>query len=103
LVAPSLLYFEVANALYQYHKHDILSKDAILLALQAAQSLPIQLHHPPQLHQQAIELAQQHGLPAAYDAHYLALADMISAELWTADLRLFNLVAGTLTWVHPVT
>ena len=102
LIAPVLLHFEVTNTLYQYYKHNVLSEDAILLALQAAQSLPVKLHQPVQLHQQAVKFAQKYNLLATYDAHYLALAEMMSAEFWTANIRLFNLVADSLAWVYPI-
>ena len=38
--------------------------------------------------------------PAAYDAHYLALAEMMDCEFWTADERLFNAVRDELSWVR---
>lgn len=42
-----------------------------------------------------MQLARQFNLPAAYDAHYLALAERLEAELWTLDRKLFNAV-------HPI-
>src|SRR5437763_12449129 len=49
---------------------------------------------------QAMKLAHQFGLPAAYDAHYLALAEREDWELWTADARLWNTLQGRLAWVR---
>jgi hypothetical protein len=40
------------------------------------------------------------SLPAAYDAHYLALAERVGAEFWTTDRRLANKVREALPWVH---
>jgi predicted nucleic acid-binding protein len=31
-------------------------------------------------------------MPAVYDTHYLALADILGCDLWTADERFFNSV-----------
>ena len=45
-------------------------------------------------------LATRFNRPAAYDAHYLALAEMMNCEFWTADRRLFNVVRDELPWVH---
>ncbi len=42
------------------------------------------------LHLVAFEFAGRLGLEAVYDAHYLALAELSSAELWTTDERLVN-------------
>ena len=45
-------------------------------------------------------LATRFNRPAAYDAHYLALAEMMNCEFWTADRRLFNVVKDELPWVR---
>ncbi|MFQ5613908.1 MAG: type II toxin-antitoxin system VapC family toxin [Anaerolineae bacterium] len=37
---------------------------------------------------------------AAYDSYYLALAETLGCELWTADRRLHNIV--DLPWLHWV-
>ena len=58
-----------------------------------------QLMRPAGLHQRAWELTRHFDLPAAYDAHYLALAEMVGCPFWTADERLFNVVCGSLDWV----
>jgi predicted nucleic acid-binding protein len=48
----------------------------------------------------AMELAKYFGLPATYDAHYLALAESKDCELWTADERMWNSINGKLPWVR---
>lgn len=98
--APALLRFEVTNALYRYHSAGPMSLDWVHTALGAALALPIEIHDEAQLHRQAVGLAARLGLPAAYDAHYLALASSLSLPLWTADRRLFNAVRSALKWVH---
>lgn len=92
LVAPTLLYYEIANGLYKQEKAGLLSSEFIRDALDFALTLPIQLAGDPALHQRARELAAQYRLPATYDAHYLALAERLNIELWTTDVRLFNTV-----------
>ena len=47
-----------------------------------------------------MELAHRFGIPAAYDAHYLALAEVEKCELWTADERLWNAVRSEVDWVR---
>jgi len=44
-------------------------------------------------------LATHFNRPTAYDAHYLALAEMLGCEFWTADRRLYNAVKEELPWV----
>jgi predicted nucleic acid-binding protein len=102
LAAPTLLYYEVANALYRYQKLDYISASAVELAFKAALALPLELHGGPDLHWRALELATRFDLPAAYDAHYLALAELLVGEFWTADKGLARTVRQSLTWVHLV-
>jgi len=49
-----------------------------------------------------LSLAQNLTFPAAYDAHYLALAEQLSADFYTAYSRLFNAVKNFFPWVYLV-
>ena len=69
-------------------------------AFDTLHSLPVQTLHPISLHRRAWELAQHFNRPAAYDSHYLALAEIAGCPFWTADERLFNAVRHELVWVH---
>ncbi len=100
LIAPTLLYYEVTNALYQYQKQHILSKATIQQALIASFSLPIRLFGESSLHRAALNIAEKFTLPDTYDAHYLALAEQQGAQFWSADRRLVRKVQGQLDWVH---
>lgn len=55
-------------------------------------SMGIEIRESPQLHLRALELAQELQRPAVYDTHYLALADILGCNLWTADEPFFNAV-----------
>ncbi len=88
LHAPQLLTYEVANALHRYRRAGILSPTAAERALDAALGLPVRFETSAPLHLEALRLASVLDLPAAYDAHYLALARQLDADLWTADARL---------------
>ena len=48
----------------------------------------------------ALDIADAYGLPAAYDAHYLALADLLGCEFWTDDRRLLRQVSHDLLFVR---
>lgn len=102
LAAPRLLYYEVVNALHRMHHHHVWSEAAGRDALRAALALPIRLHDELELHEQAMTFAARFHLAAAYDAHYLALADRLGAEFWTTDRRLYNNVSRELPWVELV-
>ena len=99
LAGPTLLYYEVSTALRRYVTHAILEPGEATDALEAALGLGIHLIGDANLHRRALEMAQIHSLPATYDAHYLAAAERLSAELWTADRRLFGAVNASLRWV----
>jgi predicted nucleic acid-binding protein len=74
----------------------------VRLALEAAFALPVRLYGEEQLHRRALALAERFSLPAAYDAHYLALADWLGGEFWTADRKLVRAVGDELPWVRVV-
>ena len=44
----------------------------------------------------------RYNRPRAYDAAYLALAELRGCEFWTTDERLYNAVSHDLTWVKWV-
>ena len=107
IVAPPLLPLEVTNILRQRMRVNLeVSITDATAQLDDFLALPIDYHIPVGLHHRALVLADALGLPATYDAHYLALAEHLSCELWTDDLRLMRRVATNLPclrWIgdHP--
>lgn len=102
IAAPTLLYYEVTNVIHRSQRAGLLSTTAARLALDAALAIPIHLHGDTALHLAAKRMAERFSLPATYDAHYLALAERLDAEFWTADARLARAVQAALPWVHQV-
>jgi predicted nucleic acid-binding protein len=100
IAAPTLIHYEVSNALRRYVVHGELLPEEAAEALEAALQLGITLHGDAALHRRALTLAKQLELSTAYDAHYLALAERLGAEFWTADRRLVSAVSANLPWVH---
>jgi predicted nucleic acid-binding protein len=100
--APALLAYEVTNALYRrVRKGEIPFGDARRgLTEIIFKVVEFDFPEDPDFNIRAMELGQQFGLPAAYDSHYLALAESRECELWTADTRLWNSTRGKLTWLR---
>jgi len=92
--------YEISNVLYQYVKVGYLHSEEATQALEAILALKITLYGDGPLHHRALRIAQELSLPAAYDAHYLALCERLNADFWTADKRLYNSVHEALPWVH---
>lgn len=102
VVAPRLLRYEVTNVLYRSRGQGPLRDESLAGALAGALALPIQFREDDDLHLLAVDFAARFSLPAAYDAHYLALADRLGADFWTTDRKLANAVGAALPWVHLV-
>lgn len=99
-VAPPHLYSEVANALHQRMRRQDLAAAEVDAALDAFIALDIQTIGPPDLYRRALALARTHRLNSIYDTLYVALADMLEADLWTDDRGLLSSVGQTLPWVR---
>jgi predicted nucleic acid-binding protein len=100
--APSLLVYEVTNALYRRVRKGEIPFDDARRGLTEIIFKVVEFDFPedPDFNIRAMELGQQFGLPAAYDSHYLALAESRECELWTADTRLWNSTREKLIWLR---
>lgn len=102
VIAPSLLYYEVVNALHQQQRLGLVTAELAALQLDRCLRLPIELHGDAQLHSRALKIAHEHHLQATYDAHYVALAERFRVPLWTCDRRLAAELRNELPEVHLV-
>jgi predicted nucleic acid-binding protein len=103
IVAPPLLPYEVTNILRQRLRASTpLPLEHALVHLDDFLNVPIELRSPLGLHRHALILADAYGLPAVYDAHYLALAEHLECVLWTDDRRLLRLVGDRLPFVRAI-
>jgi predicted nucleic acid-binding protein len=105
IIAPTLFYYEITNALHRMNQANLLTIEETEKALQDALNLGIVLYGSsqfPQLHEMALTLAKTFKLSAAYDAHYLALSKLLNAEFYTADKRLYNSVKSSVNWVYLI-
>ena len=100
IVAPPLLPSEVANVIRQRMRQGQVQLDEARALLAQFLALPISLQAPEALYERALVLADEHNLPAVYDAHYVALAELLGATLWTADRQLLRALGGRLPFVR---
>jgi predicted nucleic acid-binding protein len=97
LKAPTLVVYEVTNAIWQAERRGRISSAQADQILQAAAGLEIELL--PLDWGESLPLARQFNR-SAYDAAYLSLADRLNERLITADERLYNAVHSKLKWVE---
>lgn len=50
----------------------------------------LELHHDPQLYRRALDIASRLAQGASYDSLYLALAESLECDYWTADVRFYR-------------
>lgn len=100
LVAPRLIRYELVNVIFKSRRAGAISESTATDLMTAMLELPIMLHDTESIHHRALWLASRFNLPATYDAHYLALAEELNCEFWTADKRLAGAVRDELDWVH---
>ena len=87
LIAPDLLYAEVANILWKKQLRGEMDAATTQIGARWLLQVPLQVHDSAGLLADALALALQLQHPA-YDCFYLALARRVDAPLVTADRRL---------------
>ena len=97
LVAPTLLLYEVTNAVVQAQRQGRISNKQVQEVLTSFEGLRIALRTVTW--QEMLPLALQFDR-SAYDAAYLALAKITEQPLITGDRRLYNTVHQHLDWVQ---
>ncbi|MGQ9555858.1 MAG: type II toxin-antitoxin system VapC family toxin [Anaerolineae bacterium] len=102
IFAPALWGYEVVSALRKAVAAKTISAQEADIGLEKVLGFKVlQVTPTPELHHSALQWAARLGQRVAYDASYLALAESLSCEFWTADERLVNAArrAGV-TWAH---
>lgn len=106
-VAPALWGYEITSAIAKAVHFEQLTLDEGRQALEALALLNVRLI-PPDAEQNlaAFEWTLRLKRAAAYDSCYLALAETLNCEFWTADSRLFNALKdegiGWLRWIEDI-
>jgi predicted nucleic acid-binding protein len=101
LVAPSLLWSELASALRQLVYRGDVETDTARHALSWFGAAAIKVHPSSALIQDAFDLSLTHGWAKTYDAEYVVLARRLKATLLTDDARLKRRIGGLVTVVGP--
>ena len=102
IAAPALLQYEIVAVLRKLVFRGSLSVDEALRARETLFRCPVQTLMSDTLLRRGYDLASQFNRPTAYDAQYLAVAEHLGCDFWTADRRLVNAVQSSLDWVYWV-
>ena len=106
LMAPELIWVEVANALRKCVQRAELTYEAAEEILRNFKQFPLQTYPIKTLFESAWSLAMQHQV-SVYDGLYLALAVSRDCHLVTADRRFHDAIragslAGNIVWVENI-
>jgi predicted nucleic acid-binding protein len=101
LVAPHLLRAEAASVLHEMVWRMEIDRERGRLLLGRLLDSPIELIAPDELTREAWRVADELGWAKVYDAHYVALARLLSCKLVTVDERLLRGVARLGIAVRP--
>lgn len=85
LVAPDFMPSEMATAFRKKISEQIITLDGAKQLMARFYGLRISFRPSWLLHERAIELAEELNQRLAYDCHYLALAESLGCDFWTAD------------------
>jgi predicted nucleic acid-binding protein len=100
--APPLFAYEVANALHRRAIDGTIPVGTVDASLDEV-CRSVRFHNLDlALVKRAVAIATETGRRAAYDAQYIALAESLGCELWTADERLWNAVRSRFPFVRWV-
>lgn len=98
LCAPTLFVYEITSSLTKLVRLGLLSEPAGEASLEQALALDIDLIPPTtKLAHDAFLWTRKLNRAAAYDSFYLALAQSLHCDFWTADKKLVNAV--DMDWV----
>lgn len=104
LVVPTLWEYECISGLRRAVTLKLITSQEMTGMIEDLFSLEIERIPPSMtLHRSAIHWAERIGQSKVYDAQYLALAEILSAEFWTADQHLYHAtqVLGV-NWIHII-
>lgn len=100
IAVPPHLPIEVVNAIRRRVARRLISHAEGLDLVRTFTGFSVRLVIPPDLYEEAFNLAEAFNLPTVYDAHYVSLAKILGCDLWTADQGLLNALGDKLFFVR---
>lgn len=100
MVAPAFAAVEMDSVLRQKVVRGELTQEVADAAFRVACQLPITYDTEMDYRERAWGIAKEFRFPQAYDAAYLALAEVRGCEFWTADRKLHERVKDKLGFVR---
>jgi len=104
MVAPALWAYETTSSICKAVHFQMVTVDDAEQILALLEALGVQLIPPDEIYnKRAFNLTMQLKRAAAYDNYYLALAESLKCDLWTADRKLHQVAQNNgMTWVRHV-
>lgn len=99
IAVPTLFRYEIVAVIRKHVHRGTLTVQEGVEARDKLLGYSVSLFIDDNLLRRAYELATRFNRPTAYDSQYLAVAERLGCEFWTADERLFNALTTDLKWV----
>ncbi len=104
LIVPVLWEYECVSGLHRAVTLKLIAQEEA--ERMVADLLSLEFHRIPptlDLNRSALHWAEKIGQSKVYDAHYLAVAESVSAEFWTADQRVVHALQNIgVSWAHAI-
>jgi predicted nucleic acid-binding protein len=101
LLAPQLMVTEASSVLHEMAWREEITRSRAKTMLERLLKAPVEIRMPDDLIQAAWNVADELGWAKTYDAHYVALAQLLKCRLVTIDERLLRGVARLKIAVRP--
>jgi predicted nucleic acid-binding protein len=102
LVAPAFAWAEVGSVLRKKTRMGVITTEEAQGFFEDFCELPIDYIEEEEIRTRSWEIAEQYGLSTLYDAAFLACAESVSAEFWTADAALVRQLIPRPTYLREL-
>jgi predicted nucleic acid-binding protein len=102
LISPSFAWAEIASVLRKKVRSSLLTADEAQQLYTAFCSFPIEYVDTQNIRLRAWEIAEQYQLLTLYDSVFLAVAEIESAQFWTADQALLRKLIPLPLYIHAL-